>query len=459
MRARVFVLAVLFAVLVARPSPSQQADAPQPWIQLLGKPIAAIRLVVDGREAQDAEVMRALDTPVGAALTTTAVRESLVRLMAMARFEDVAVEAEMSPAGVVLTYVLAPAHPVRVIKFRGDLGLPEKQLRAAVTERYTALPRLSRVTEIAEMLEALCRAHGFLKAAVRPLTEVTHNPDQTTLVFEMTAGPPARVRAAEIEGAPDGNVALVRSKLGIQPGATFDRVALDAAIARYLTELRAATFLEAKVEPDLKYSDNREQVDIIVRVNRGPRVIVTFRGDPLPEKRRDEIVALLQESALDQDVLENQEGAIKDELRGRGYRDAAAPFAREIVREGWLQVVFTVAQGPRYRVAAVAVDGGRQVPRASIQPAIRAQAGQWFVKARIDADAGAVRELYRQQGFRAAEVAASTEPAGGDPTQLVVKLTIAEGPRTLIGDVTFEGASAIPAAALQAAIRSRADAP
>jgi outer membrane protein insertion porin family len=459
MRARVSVLAVLFVALAARPSPSQQDDAPQPWMQLLGKPIAAIHVVIDGHEAKDAEVVRALETAVGASLTTPAVRESIVRLMAMARFEDVAVEAEMSPAGVVLTYVLAPAHPVKVVRFRGDLGLPEKQLRAAVTERYTVSPPLSRVTEIAEMLELLCRDHGFLKAVVRPVTEVTHNPDRTTLTFDMAAGPPARVLTAEIEGAPDGNVALVRSKLGIQPGARFDRVALDAAVARYIRELRAATFLEARVEPDLKYSDSRELVDITVRMNRGPRVIVTFLGDPLPEKRRAEIVALLQEAALDQDVLENQESGIEDDLRSRGYRDAAAPFTREMVREGWLQVAFTVAQGPRYRVAAVAVDGGQQLPRGSIQPAIRVQAGQWFVKARMDGDATAVRDIYGQQGFRAAEVAASTEPAGDDPTQLVVKLTIAEGARTLMGDIGFEGVSAIPVAALRAAIRSRADAP
>ena len=87
-------------------------------------------------------------------LTTAAVRQSIVRLMAIARFDDVTVEAEMSASGVVLTYVLAPAHPVKVIRFQGDLGLPENQLRTAVTERYTASPPLSRVEEIADMLEA-----------------------------------------------------------------------------------------------------------------------------------------------------------------------------------------------------------------------------------------------------------------------------------------------------------------
>ena len=213
MRPRAFLLAASLIVLAARPGAAQPADAQPSWTQCLGKPIAAIRLVIDGREVQDAEVARALETAVGRPLTTEAVRQSIVRLMAIARFDDVAVEAEMSASGVVLTYVLTPAHPVKVIRFRGDLGLPEKQLRTAVTERYTASPPLSRVREIADLLEAICRDHGFLKATARPVTEVTHNPDQTTLTFEMAAGPQARVLSAEIEGAPEGDAALVRSKL------------------------------------------------------------------------------------------------------------------------------------------------------------------------------------------------------------------------------------------------------
>ena len=286
MRPRAFLLAASLIVLGARPGAAQPADAQPSWTQSLGKPIAAIRLVIDGREVQDAEVSRALETAVGRPLTADSVRQSIVRLMAIARFDEVAAEADISASGVVLTYLLTPAHPIRKIRFRGDLGLPEKQLRAVVTERYTESPPLHRVREIADLLEAICRDHGFLKATARPTTEVTDNPDQTTLTFEMAAGPQARISSAEIEGAPEGNAALVRSKLRIQPGAPFDRVAIDAAVGRYLAELRAASFLEARIETDPKYSENQEQVDVTVRMTRGPRVTVVFRGDPLPERRR-----------------------------------------------------------------------------------------------------------------------------------------------------------------------------
>jgi len=139
--------------------------------------------------------------------------------------------------------------------------------------------------------------------------------------------------------------------------------------------------------------------------------------------------------------------------------DAAVPVTRETPREGSLHVVFTVAQGPRYRVGAVDVIGLQQLSRGDIQPALRVEAGQWFVKARMEDDAIAIRNIYERRGFRAATVAASEETVAGDPTRLDVKIVVNEGPRTLIGEIAFEHASAIPVATLQAAVKTTTGAP
>ncbi len=449
--------AVAICVLLA--SAPSSGQAPSAIDSLLGKPIAEVRLLVSGREVHDPGLVHALDTEVGKALTAVAVRESIVRLMALDRFEDVTADAELTPRGVVLAYQMVPVRTVTSIDFRGDLGLSARQLKAAVTDRYGALPPVWRAEEIAAMLAELCRDHGFPKAAVQPTTEAAHGTDHIRLVFEMRAGQPARVGTARVEGAPAGDPAQALAQLGIATGARFDRLALDSAVQRYLENLRARGFLEAKVEPDIAVSPDREVVDVTIRMNRGPSVTVTFRGDPLPDQRRKEILSLLREGALDEDVLENQERSIEDELRARGYREAAAPFAREPSGENQLQIVFTVARGPQYRVSGVDLAGYRQLSRAEIQPAVRVATGQWFVRAQIDADASAIQALYRRQGFRAAEVKPAAAPVGPDPTQLAVTFTIAEGPRTTIGAIEFAHASSIPETVLRAAIGSRVNGP
>lgn len=423
----------------------------------IGQRITEIRLLIDGRAVDDPELRKTLETVAGAPLRAVDVRESIIHLMALARFEDVSVDAELGPAGVALTYQLATQHPVESIEFRGDLGLPARQLRAAVEERYSKSPPRVRAEEISVMLEGLLRDHGFLKATVKPAEAPSTAREK--LVFEVNAGTPARVGRATVEGQPEVSAEQLLDRLDVKTGSRFDRLALDGAVTRYLRELRARGFLEAKIAPDYLYASGGESVDVVIRMTRGPRVMIAFRGDPMPAKRADEIVGLLKEGALDDDALENEEQSIVSELRARGYRDASAPFQREAKGPDLEVVVFTVTRGPQYRVAGIEISGNQQLPRAEIQAALKLQPGQWFVKAKLDADAASIQRLYQNEGFQGAKVEAATSQAGGDPTQLQLRYSISEGPRTTIAAVEFEHVTVFPVGDLQKILGSRVGGP
>ena len=59
----------------------------------LGKPIAAVRFVVEGRDTADPSLSDLVETRVGQLLSMRDVRESLVHLYSLGRFEDVRVDA------------------------------------------------------------------------------------------------------------------------------------------------------------------------------------------------------------------------------------------------------------------------------------------------------------------------------------------------------------------------------
>jgi outer membrane protein insertion porin family len=452
-------LVALFVLFGAAASSAQGPPAPASLDALLGKPIAEVHLFLSGHPLEDPGVSGVLETRPGTALTATAVRQSLVHLMVMARFSDVTVDAQLTPRGVVLTYGLLPVSTVEAIEFRGDLGLPVRQLRSAVSDRFGTAPAAWRGDEIATMLEANFRDHGFLNATVKATTEPGHRENRLRLVFDVKAGQPAAVGEAHVEGAPDDIGAQVRTRLAITPGSRFDRLALDAAVRRYVEDLRSKGFLEASVEFDVVPAPDGKLVDVRVRMSRGPSETVTFRGDPFSDQRRKEILALLRAGRLDEDVLENQERSIENDLHAQGYRDAAAPFTREPGRNGQAQIVFTITRGRQYRVAGVDVAGDKQLPRAQIQPALRVAPGQWFVQSLVDADAGVIQGLYRRDGFRLADVKVNAAPAGHDSTQLQVTFTITEGPRTTIDAIAFEHTSAIPQAVLRQAVKSQVNGP
>jgi outer membrane protein insertion porin family len=441
------------------PAAPQEQAAAVAIDALIGKPIAEVHVTIDGQEVTDQELLSVLETEPATPLSTSSIRESIMHLMALARFQDVRVDARLVARGVALTYQLTTLHTVKSIEFRGELGLTAGQLRRAVEERYTASPPVSRSEEIAAMLAGLCRDHGFLKATVTPSSETESRPDRLRLVFEVHAGSPALIGRAVVDGASGGESAEIVKRLDLQPGKRFDRVALEGAIASYVAGLRAHGYLQAKMDPDPAYSENREQVDVTIRLNRGPRIAIAFRGDPLPDKRKEEILALLRDGVLDEDVLENEQHSIEEEFRSRGYRDVTAPYHSEKLSDDQLQIVFVVNRGPQYKVSAVEVSGNQQLSRLEIQPALRVAPGQWYVKARVDADARSLQDLYRKQGFRSAAVTSAAVPAAGDPTQLVTKLDVNEGPRTLISAVECERNVVLACPVLKEAIQSREGGP
>src|SRR4051812_8322256 len=72
----------------------------------IGKPIASIRLVIEGKDAADPTLTQALATKVGRPLVMGDVRESVTHLFSLGRFDDVRVDATIAAGGVALVFEL-----------------------------------------------------------------------------------------------------------------------------------------------------------------------------------------------------------------------------------------------------------------------------------------------------------------------------------------------------------------
>ena len=115
--------------------------------EYLGKPVASIRLTSEGHDTVDPRLLQIVQTRVGRPLTMVDVRETVVHLFSLGRFEDVRVRADVTPAGVALIYELMPVFPVERVQFTGSLeapGVDESRLRRAVLDRYGRSPSPAR---------------------------------------------------------------------------------------------------------------------------------------------------------------------------------------------------------------------------------------------------------------------------------------------------------------------------
>jgi outer membrane protein assembly factor BamA len=113
---------------------------------------------------------------------------------------------------------------------------------------------------------------------------------------------------------------------------------------------------------------------------------------------------------------------------------------------GGVQVVFELV--PVVRIARVEVSGVRSLPMDEVLAATRLADGSEYWPARLDEARAALQAFYARRGWNAAEAQATAVPQGRD---VVVRLSVVEGPPTRVRAVRFEGQPGLPESRLQSA--------
>ena len=148
-----------------------------------------------------------------------AVRASIAHLYTLGRFQDIQVEAVDAADGAVeLRYNLVAVRAVDRMEFRGNLGLSEGRLRDGLNERFGRAPQPGRVAEVVRALEQLYQDNGYFRVSIRPSSTELHNPERTVLLFDIEAGPQARVGSIEIIGEPQATREAVLQRLSLATG-------------------------------------------------------------------------------------------------------------------------------------------------------------------------------------------------------------------------------------------------
>lgn len=417
-----------------------------PAAAYVGRQLASVRIDVEGRQSEEPALVELVETKVGTPLSLEAVRESIAHLYSLRRFENVEVHAENAGAGVALRYNLIPIHRVERVEFRGDLGLDRGDLRRHVAERFGNVPTAGRAEAATRSLERLLADRGYLRARVTPEIQLQHEPDRTILVFGIEAGPRAQIGTLRIDGIPDAERPAFSRRLGLTVGGVYDPFELERKIAERVQDLRDDRYYEARIPYASEPREEGPLVDLTVTVIRGPLVRVVYDGDPLPKDRLKDLVPIEREGSADQDLVEDSERRIAAYLYGEGYWKAQVSADR-VERGSELLMVFLVSRGPKYLIDSVEISGNVSIPADALQKLVHMQRGSPFVEATLEADAVAIKELYRSHGFNGVVVTPGRIEVGEAPTagvgHMAVRFEIAEGIRTIVASIRLEGNTAV----------------
>ena len=428
--------------------------------EYVGKPVLEVRFVSEGRPVPDSALLDLVETRVGPPLSMRQIRESLLHLFTLGRFQDVQVDATPLQQGVALRYELIPLQVVERLEFHGLLGLSRGRLRDTIVERYGPNPRFDVVDEAVQALTELYRDEGYLNARVAG--EVERAPEGDTMAFAINAGARVRIGTVDLEGAPLGPPAQVLARLNVRPGQVYDREAIERRLSDYESELRSQRYFEAELEHTAAVREAGRSVDVTLRVEPGPRVTVAFDGDPLPARDRADLVPIAREGSVDEDLLEDTSRRIEAYLHAQGYWQAQVSHSRQAAGNE-LSIVFSVQKGARYTIADVEIIGNTAVTLDEFQSLLQVSPGDPFVEAEFNASVVEMAELYRRLGYAQVQVQQTLPeiarpPAADEEVVAVIpRIVIDEGEPTTIGSIAFDGNEDPTDADLRAAIQSRPD--
>ena len=451
-------LALVAALTIAGPggaAAQNSAPATNPMAAYLGQPIVSITVTLEGVPTAEPALVDLIETRAGRPLSARDVRDSIAHLFSLGRFEDVRVYAAPAADGVALRIELLPLHSVGRIAFTGTIGLDEGLLRRTIAERFGVTPAAARAADVARTLSALYRDHGYVKARIEPHATVEHREERTTLTFEIDAGPRLTVSKVRFDGNAPGTLALAEAQLGFAAGQPYDRPRVASRIASYIANLRRRGYYEAQGDHALQnVSDDGRSAELVVHIDGGARIIVQFEGDPVPPKVRADLVPIGREASVDEDLLEDAARALAEHFRSQGYRDAEVTYTRS-PGEDELAIIFRVARGPLFQVGRVEISGNASLPLTTIAPLVRAREGEPFVEAHLDTDIEAIVNVYRRAGFPDVKVRSAVVPEPGPgPVTAVVRLSIQEGPRVVLGILAITGNATLSEAQLLEGVRS-----
>jgi outer membrane protein insertion porin family len=446
---------------VAPPSatpPEPAAMPPAPRLSdglnsLQGLKVALIQInspAVDSPERLLPNLPQKVDEP----LDKYKVRQSVQVLYNTGRFAEIQVEAQRNPRGeVILVFdarenyffgsILAegsPAHPsdsqlVNATKLNLGEQFTEEKIAAGI-----------------QGMQRTLQENGYYQATIKPFYEWDSRNQQVKVQFVVDRGKPARLGPVNVMGSPGYSAEEVRNIAKLRSGDKVTAARLTRALQRLRKRYQKQNRLEAQVTMTQRvYHQETNLLDYTFEINRGPVVDVKVEGAKLRRGLVKKFVPIFEESAVDEDLLNEGARNIRDYFQSKGYFDVKVTY--ELKQDPGTEkrdVVFNIERNQRHKFVDLTIQGNRYFSREDLreqmimQPAGGLLLNGLFSQSILVRDVQSIENLYRNNGFLQVKVTPEVDDNYGKKGHIRVVLGIAEGPQSVVGKLTIEGNEALP---------------
>ena len=419
------------------------------------------------------ELNRLLPLHVGSPLRQVDVRQALQKLFDTGRFSDVSIDAEPLGDAVALRISTELTYFVGSVSFDGVADPPNRNQLLTATKLELGMPFVeSQMPQAVGNLQERLRANGLYRATVHYVLERDPVTEEVGVHFQLDAGRRARFDGVHLTGKferlPSKIIRATRYRRSFGPiqlpgwsQATEERV--QNGLERVRRDFQNQDRLEAKVTLDrLDYHEKTNTVTPTLVIDNGPLIQVSTIGAHVSQSRLRQLIPIFQERAVDRGLLLEGNRNLVDYFQSQGYFDATVDFDQESPSPGAQEIDYDITRNARHRLVGIEITGNRFFDtetireRLSVRQAgwLRDRYGRYSGKLR-DNDRASILDLYRSNGFRDVQVAATTlDDYRGHEDDLGVRYEIEEGKQWTVNQLTIEGVSAGDEAYLRTIIQS-----
>ncbi|HEX7962760.1 MAG TPA: POTRA domain-containing protein, partial [Terriglobales bacterium] len=401
------------------------------------------------KRSDQSELLNRIPVHSGHRFRRAQLKESLQMLYGTGRFKNIQVEAETLPdKSINLDFVVDEAVFISALHLYGAPRPPTanqllNSTKLRLGEEFTdeklriAIDRIKRV-----MAE-----NGYFSSDVQSETQVHPENQNLEINFIVTRGLHARVGEVTVEGDPGYKPEEIRKITKLKTGSEVTVARMTRALNNLRKKYQKQDRLEAQVSLiDRNYHPSTNKLDYTFKIDRGPRVDIRLEGARLRSSQIKKYVPVFEESAVDNDLLNEGQRNLRDYFQTQGYFDASIKFTQTRPQNDRLLVVYDIDRGERHKLEDVVIRGNKYFPtetireRMSVQPAdVLLRYGR-FSQSLLARDLSEVQLLYRSNGFDQAKVTSHVQDDyKGEKGRLFVVIDIDEGPQTLVSSLRLEG--------------------
>jgi outer membrane protein assembly complex protein YaeT len=454
-RPQVIVLSLFAAAMIACAQ-----DRPADSESLEGRTIARIEFDPADQPLPADELARRLPFHPGAALKSSDIRAAIQNLYETGRYADISISGEPEGAGAVAIRISTEfTFFVSSVAIDGVAEPPTKgQLLTASKLDLGAPFEANDVDAATENLVDRLRANGLYHATVSNTIERYPHTEEVRIFFYINAGNRARFDGVTLTGDStkplESVIRETRWRRGFGPitfpgwrGVT-ERLVQDG-VSRILQSFQRGDHLQADVTLEqLDFHDSTNTVTPLLHIDTGPTLRIETVGAKVSRGKLRQLIPVFQERSVDRSLLIEGRRNLIEYFQSQGYLDATVEFDDSAAAAGAQTIDYRVTLNERHKLAHLDIagnryfDGGTLRERLETTPASfpRSRFGT-FSRRTLDHDVQSIRDLYRANGFREAEVSSAIEDGyQGVHGHLGVHISVVEGPQWFVSGLAIEGA-------------------